>query len=68
MSPEEALITHGSDFAHFLGYLITVSREQNSTRTKTGSRRTYVGKVKLYVPKEKWLNRTFSPMGAENQL
>lgn len=36
MSPEKTLITHGSDFAHFLGYLITVSREQNSTRTKTG--------------------------------
>lgn len=61
MSPEKTLITHGSDFAHFLGYLITVSREQNSTRTKTGfTRRTYVGKVKLYVPKEKWLNRLLS--------
>lgn len=61
MSPEKTLITHGNDFAHFLGYLITVSREQNSTRTKTGfTRRTYVGKVKLYVPKEKWLNRLLS--------
>lgn len=61
MSPEKTLITHGSDFAHFLGYLITVSREQNSTRAKTGfTRRTYVGKVKLYVPKEKWLNRLLS--------
>ena len=59
--PGKTLITHGSDFAHFLGYLITVSREQNSTRTKTGfTRRTYVGKVKLYVPKEKWLNRLLS--------
>lgn len=68
MSPEKTLITHGSDFAHFLGYLITVSREQNSTRTKTGfTRRTYVGKVKLYVPKEKWLNRLLS-YGAQNQL
>ena len=61
MSQEKTLITHGSDFAHFLGYLITVSREQNSTRTKTGfTRRTYVGKVKLYVPKEKWVNRLLS--------
>ena len=61
MSPKKTLITHGNDFAHFLGYLITVSREQNSTRTKTGfTRRTYVGKVKLYVPKEKWLNRLLS--------
>ena len=61
MSPEKTLITHGNDFAHFLGYLITISREQNSTRTKAGfTRRTYVGKVKLYVPKEKWLNRLLS--------
>lgn len=60
-SPEKTLITHGNDFARFLGYLVTVSREQNRTRTKNGfTRRTYVGKVKLYVPKEKWLNRLLS--------
>ena len=61
MSQEKTLITYGNDFAHFLGYLITISREQNSTRTRTGfTRRTYVGKVKLYVPKEKWVNRLLS--------
>ena len=61
MSPEKTLITHGNDFARFLGYLVTVSREQNRIRTKNGfTRRTYVGKVKLYVPKEKWLNRLLS--------
>lgn len=61
MSPEKTLITHGNDFARFLGYLVTVSREQSRTRTKNGfTRRTYVGKVKLYVPKEKWLNRLLS--------
>ena len=61
MSQEKTLITHGNDFAHFLGYLITISREQNSTRTRTGfTRRIYVGKVKLYVPKEKWVNRLLS--------
>lgn len=61
MSPEKTLIIHGNDFARFLGYLVTVSREQNRTRTKNGFiRRTYPGKVKLYVPKEKWLNRLLS--------
>lgn len=61
ISPEKTLITHGNDFARFLGYLVTVSREQNRTRTKNGfTRRTYVGKVKLYAPKEKWLNRLLS--------
>ena len=69
MSPEKTLITHGSDFAHFLGYLITVSREQNSTRTKTGfTRRTYVGKVKLYVPEREMAEPPSLLWRAENQL
>lgn len=58
MSSEKTLITHGNDFAHFLGYEITTSSEQNSTRMKTGyTKRSYTGRIKLYVPKEKWLNR-----------
>lgn len=61
MSSEKTLITHGNDFAHFLGYEITVSSEQNSTRMKTGyTKRSYTGRIKLYVPKEKWLNRLLS--------
>ena len=61
MSSEKTLITHGNDFAHFLGYEITTSSEQNSTRMKTGyTKRSYTGRIKLYVPKEKWLNRLLS--------
>lgn len=61
MSAEKTLITHGNDFAHFLGYEITASSEQNSTRMKTGyTKRSYTGRIKLYVPKEKWLNRLLS--------
>lgn len=61
MSSEKTLITHGNDFAHFLGYEITASSEQNSTRMKTGyTKRSYTGRIKLYVPKEKWLNRLLS--------
>lgn len=61
MSAEKTLITHGNDFAHFLGYEITASSEQNSTRVKTGyTKRSYTGRIKLYVPKEKWLNRLLS--------
>lgn len=61
MSTEKTLITHGNDFAHFLGYEITASSEQNSTRMKTRyTKRSYTGRIKLYVPKEKWLNRLLS--------
>ena len=61
MSAEKTLITHGNDFAHFLGYEITASNEQNSTRTKTGyTKRSYTGRIKLYVPKEKWVKRLLS--------
>jgi len=61
MSDEKTLITHGNDFARFLGYDITTSNEQNSIRTRAGhAMRFFPGRIKLYVPKEKWLNRLLS--------
>ena len=61
MSAEKTLITHGNDFAQFLGYKITTSPEQNSTRTKDGfTKRSYTGRIKLFVPKEKWMKRLIS--------
>ena len=36
LSQEKTLITHGTDFAQFLSFQITTSKEQNSTRTKAG--------------------------------
>lgn len=61
MSPEKTLITHGNDLARFLGYLITISQDRNCIRTSKGAvQRIYSGKVKLYIPKEKWLNRLIS--------
>ena len=61
LSQEKTLITHGTDFAQFLSFQITTSKEQNSTRTKAGYvKRSYTGRIKLYVPKEKWLKRLLS--------
>lgn len=61
LSQEKTLITHGSDFAQFLSFQITTSTEQNSTRAKAGYiKRSYTGRIKLYVPKEKWLKRLLS--------
>jgi len=61
LSAKKTLITHGHDFARFLGYDITVSTVQNSTRMKTGhTKRSFIGRIRLCVPKEKWLNRLIS--------
>lgn len=61
MSAEKTLVTHGNDFAHFLGYEITASTVQNSTRMKTGyTKRSFTGRIRLCVPKEKWLKRLIS--------
>ena len=61
LSQEKTLITHGTDFAQFLSFQITTSKEQNSTRTKAGYvKRSYTGLIKLYVPKQKWLKRLLS--------
>ena len=61
LSQEKTLITHGSGYAQFLSFQITTSTEQNSTRTKAGYiKRSYTGRIKLYVPKEKWLKRLLS--------
>lgn len=61
LSQEKTLVTHGTDFARFLSFQITASTEQNSTRTKAGyMKRSYTGRIKLYVPKDKWLKRLLS--------
>ena len=56
MSDQKTKITHTSDMARFLSYDITVSRHTGLKRNKNGvSRRSYGGRVKLYLPKEKWI-------------
>lgn len=58
LSKEKTLITHGHNFANFLGYHIAVAKGEYNKKTKTGTtRRVNIGKVFLYVPKEKWMKR-----------
>jgi len=58
LSDEKTLITNAKDSAHFLGYDIFVSKSQDRRKDKNGhTRRTNNGKVKLYVPREKWQNK-----------
>ena len=61
MSGEKTLITHGHDFAKFLGYDVTIAKNEYIKKTKTGrTRRVNNGKVLLYVPHDKWTKRLFT--------
>ena len=61
MSEEKTLITHGHDFAKFLGYEVTIAKGEYNKKTKTGAtRRVNNGKVLLYVPHDKWVKRLLS--------
>ena len=58
MSDAKTKITHTSDRARFLGYDITVSRNQNLKKLANGKvQRCQTGVVKLLVPREKWVGK-----------
>ncbi|MCL2776067.1 MAG: reverse transcriptase domain-containing protein [Oscillospiraceae bacterium] len=58
MSDEKTKITHTGDRARFLGYDITVSREQCVKKRSDGVvQRTQSYQVKLLVPREKWVSK-----------
>lgn len=61
LSMEKTVITHTSERAKFLGYEVTVMRDRNTKRVRHGKRmrrcRIYNGKVRLYVPHDKWENK-----------
>ncbi|MDR1246715.1 MAG: group II intron reverse transcriptase/maturase [Clostridiales Family XIII bacterium] len=58
ISEEKTKITHTGDRARFLGYDITVSREQIAIKKKDGrTQRCHSYVVKLLVPREKWVGK-----------
>lgn len=58
LSDSKTKITHTSDRARFLGYDITVSRDQTAKKTAAGrTQRVYSYAVKLLVPREKWIGK-----------
>jgi hypothetical protein len=60
MSEEKTKITHTGDRARFLGYDITVSRNQQKKKMANGkTQRCQTGVVKLLVPREKWVGKLF---------
>ncbi|MBD5559957.1 MAG: group II intron reverse transcriptase/maturase [Clostridia bacterium] len=58
MSEEKTLITHGRDFAHFLGYAVTTTYSQNTEKNALGVRkRPRSGTIALYIPHEVWVKK-----------
>ena len=58
MSEEKTKVTHSSDMVRYLGYDVTVLRDKAIKRDKNGvRRRVWYGRVRLYVPKEKWISK-----------
>lgn len=61
LSQEKTLITNSKDKARFLGYDIDVTRNESPMKDKTGAvRRTKNLKIRLLLPKEKWINNLLS--------
>lgn len=58
LSDEKTLITTAKDNARFLGYDIFIADNESIKKDKNGhTRRVRNGKVKLFVPREKWQNK-----------
>ena len=58
MSEEKTKITHSSEKVRYLGYDFNIIHSKNMKRDKNGSmKRPWYGKVFLYVPKEKWIQK-----------
>jgi len=58
LSDEKTKITHSSELIDYLGYQFTVRRNRDAKRDKDGVlRRMWYGKVALYVPHDKWVQK-----------
>lgn len=58
LSEEKTKITHSSELIDYLGYQFTVRRSREAKRDKKGAlRRTWYGRVALYVPHGKWVQK-----------
>ena len=58
LSEEKTKITHSSELIDYLGYQFTVRRSRDAKRDENGVlRRMWYGKVALYVPHNKWVQK-----------
>lgn len=69
MSEKKTKITHTGDRARFLGYDITVSRNQQKKKKANGkTQRCQTGVVKLLVPREKWVGKLFEYQAVKSKI
>ena len=58
LSETKTMVTHSGDLIRFLGYDFTVSRNKHASRSRKGAlQRFHYGKVRFYVPHEKWFKK-----------
>lgn len=58
LSREKTLITHTNKFAKFLGYNITISRDQTLRKDSKGVKKRYYSyNCRLYTPKDAWVGK-----------
>ncbi len=58
LSKKKTKITHSSELIDYLGYQFTVRRNRDAKRDESGVlRRMWYGKVALYVPHDKWVQK-----------
>ena len=58
LSDEKTKTTHSSKRVRYLGYDITISRDQSIKANKRGDKmRAWSGTVRLYMPREKWTQK-----------
>ena len=58
LSEAKTMVTHSGDLIRFLGYDFTISRNKQPSRNENGVlQRYHYGKVRLYVPHDKWRNK-----------
>lgn len=58
LSDEKTRVSHSGDLIRYLGYDFTVSRSTDTKRRTDGAlQRFWYGKVRLYVPHDKWFGK-----------
>jgi hypothetical protein len=58
LSDEKTRVSHSGDLIRYLGYDFTVSRSTDTKRRKDGAlQRFWYGKIRLYVPHDKWFGK-----------
>jgi hypothetical protein len=58
LSEEKTKTTHSAEKVRYLGYDVTVSRDQSTKMSKYGvTMRAWSGTVRLYMPREKWTQK-----------